>query len=86
MVRLGEGIGGCGSSQDQDRESAGGGCRMHRISNVSGVLRVRGMLERSDLGCDTLLTNGRQVGVSRRRLQREPKGGLSSEDEQGFRE
>ena len=61
MVGLGEGIGGRGSSQDQDRESAGGGCGMHRISNVNGVLRVRGMLERSDLGFDTLLMNGRQV-------------------------
>jgi hypothetical protein len=63
MVRLGEGIGidGRGSFQDQDRESAGGGCRMHRITNLNGVLRIRGMSERSDLGCDTLLTNGRQV-------------------------
>jgi len=61
MVGLGEGIGGRGSSQHQDRESAGGGWRMHRTSNVNGVLRLRGMLERSDLGCDTLLTNGRQV-------------------------
>jgi hypothetical protein len=60
MDGLGEGIGGCGSSQDQDWESAGGGCNMPRISNVSDLLRVRGTLERTDLGCSALLTNGRQ--------------------------
>ena len=34
---------------------------MPRISNVGGVLHVRGTLERTNLGCDTLLMNGRQV-------------------------
>jgi len=34
---------------------------MPRISKISGVLRVQGTSEGIDTGCDTLLTNGRQV-------------------------
>jgi len=61
MVGFGESVSKYGTFQDYDWESASGGCRMPRISNVSPVLRVQGTLERTDLGCDTLLTNGRQV-------------------------
>jgi hypothetical protein len=43
---------------------------MPRILKIGGVLRLQGTLERIDLVCDTLLTNGRQL----------------SRNEQGFQE
>ena len=58
VVGLAKGVGGCGSSRDRDS------CRMPKTSNVSDVLHVWGMLERTGMGCDNLLMNGRQVSCT----------------------